>query len=451
MAKANRLKLDFSIELAADREKFIEQYLNEPEFCVKPPTQQELETISNYILWGKDQDGETVVSRGLVELETKNGNWTKKHSDESLDALLETPTFNEDCIMRPHQAHYKNVKETFSREIALNTAPESMKEIFMDLFRRIDETELEINLYEVRIGKRDKPPRKELYKLLSEEEVSRAQSIADELEQYGYLKKRHYLVELRREQYTLRDSYQTRIKKESVARGMPIEDSPIFTFDCDAPVYPLGLFSQNSIQKNIFKPIEELIPQNFTEEELKGISKNLWNRVDNAIGINFDFRELEHVYELFQIYLTMRESENLEHYNSTTNFLFKTLEYYIEMAELTDAQKEILDLKIKKVKNQDIAALVNKKYQKSYTANYISTIFRQKIIKQINDAAAFHEKVVSNLFFPEEFKKCTCCGKVKLICSENFVKKSRSKDGYTNRCKDCDKKDRLSKKENKNG
>ena len=37
-----------------------------------------------------------------------------------------------------------------------------------------------------------------------------------------------------------------------------------------------------------------------------------------------------------------------------------------------------------------------------------------------------------------------------LICSENFVKKSRSKDGFTNRCKECDKADRAEKKENKN-
>ena len=447
MTKQNRLKLDFSIELAADRQKFVEEYLNEPEFCVKPPTTQELETISNYILWGKDPDGETVVSKGLVELETKNGNWTKKHTDESLDALLETPTFNEDCIMKPYQAHYKNTKEIFSRTAALNTAPQSIKEIFLNLFKRIDETELEINLYEVRIGKRDKPPRKELYKYLSEEDIERAQSIANELEQYGYLKKRHYLVELRREQYTLRDSYQTRVKKESVARGMPIEDFGVFTFDCDTPVYPLGMKDNSTTQQNIFRPLDQLIPENFNEEDLKGISNRIWKNQDIATGINFDFRELEHVYELFQFYFEIKNSVDLEHYNSTTRFLFDTLDYYIDMAELTEVQKEILDLKIKKVKNTDIAALVNKKYQKSYTANYISTIFRQKIIKQINDAAAFHYKVVSNLFFSEEFKKCTKCGKVLLICSENFVKKSRSKDGFTNRCKICDRLDRQSKKE----
>jgi len=62
--------------------------------------------------------------------------------------------------------------------------------------------------------------------------------------------------------------------------------------------------------------------------------------------------------------------------DSNLNKLLDTLKYYIEMTDLTEAQREILDLKINKIKNQDIADIINKKYGKSYTANYISTIFR---------------------------------------------------------------------------
>ena len=61
---------------------------------------------------------------------------------------------------------------------------------------------------------------------------------------------------------------------------------------------------------------------------------------------------------------------------SNTNEFLNTLRYYVELAELPEAHQEILDFKMKKVKNQDIADYVNKKYGKSYTANYISTIFR---------------------------------------------------------------------------
>ena len=71
------------------------------------------------------------------------------------------------------------------------------------------------------------------------------------------------------------------------------------------------------------------------------------------------------------------------------------------MTDLTEAQREILDLKINKVKNQDIADIINKKYNKSYTANYISTIFRQKIIPRINETAEFHAKIIESKFSRE--------------------------------------------------
>ena len=112
------------------------------------------------------------------------------------------------------------------------------------------------------------------------------------------------------------------------------------------------------------------------------------------------------------------------------------------MTDLSEAQREILDLKINKTKNQDIADIINKKYNKSYTANYISTIFRQKIIPRINETAEFHAKIIENLSFPENFKKCTGCGKVLLVDPDKFVRKSRSKDGFSTRCKICDRNDR---------
>lgn len=121
----------------------------------------------------------------------------------------------------------------------------------------------------------------------------------------------------------------------------------------------------------------------------------------------------------------------------------RTLNFYVERAELTEVQREILDLKLKKVTNVDIAAEVNKKWGKTYTPNYISTIFRQRIIPRINAAAAYHEKLVGNVFFEEEFKQCADCGRVLLRDTDNFTRKARSKDGFANRCKACEKKVRV--------
>ena len=159
-----------------------------------------------------------------------------------------------------------------------------------------------------------------------------------------------------------------------------------------------------------------------------------------------DFTDLETVYQIFLLLEDMEENVDPEDVFSTTQELINTLHFYIKETNLTEPQREILELKIKKEKNQDIAVYINKKYGKSYTANYISTIFRQKIIPAINTTAEYHEKIIGNLFFEEEFKVCIKCGRTLLRDPINFVRKSRAKDGLSNRCKECDKKDREEKK-----
>ena len=142
------------------------------------------------------------------------------------------------------------------------------------------------------------------------------------------------------------------------------------------------------------------------------------------------------------MYFDLKDSSFLNNIENTTDLILKTLEYYTKQANLNEVQKDIIYFKMLGKKNHEVAILINKKYGKTYTANYISTLFRQKIIKQINEAARYHELVIENIFFPENFKKCSHCGRTYLIDSHNFIKKARSKDGFANKCKLCDKKDR---------
>ena len=68
-----------------------------------------------------------------------------------------------------------------------------------------------------------------------------------------------------------------------------------------------------------------------------------------------------------------------------------------------------------------------------------------RVNTQINKENVELEKKVNEYFeslsrFNDE--KCNGCGRWLLIDSENFVRKSRSKDGFSTKCKACDKKDR---------
>lgn len=441
MAGANRLQLDFKLVTTDERAAFLNEYLQQPQFVKKPPTEDELETMGNYLLWGKDPiTGLNAKQAGLVDIETKHGTWDK-NSVESLESLMESPTFNEaSLIPMGAVAPIKIKREVFSRKDALEKCPEHLTDTFKSLFRQIDQLDLMINYYELAHDRRKNPPREELLNRFTEEEQKELEEKSTHWNQYKYLKMRHELVELRREQYTLRDSYQQTIMPLEGNQPYVPHEEPVL--DVDIEVLPLGVKRPLGPGAYLFRKWEEIIPANFSESMLEDTSKLYWRKQAYKPGPQqqyIDFRELEHVYEMFQLFFELDDAAAFAEMESNLPALMETLRFYTEQAELSEIQREILDMKLKKVKNTDIAIEINKKWKKTYTPNYISTIFRQRIIPKINEVAAYHEKLVSNIFFEEEFKTCTGCGKTLLRDADNFTRKSRSKDGFTSRCKHCEK------------
>lgn len=442
----NRLNLDFSLETAEERNNFISTYIVQfvDEDGVPNLTKEELETIGNYLLWGKTTNGKALGAG--TGLETK---WTKKTTSEieSLESLMEMPGFTSSQIRSLEEATlYRKGRLSFSRAEARAQAPKALLPVFEELWHRIDEVDLLINLYEVRVGKRDKPPREELLKKFTEEELANLQVRADALTQFKYLKLRHEIVELRREQFTIRDAYVTSIQLE---RPLYSNNAARVTFEGDWEILPLGV-KEGTLGEVIFN--HEFDPAALNEEQLRSINKLVWEKKQvSEEKQKLDFRDLEFVYQLYllkdEIKNQIEEDEENSVLESNLKELLDTLNFYEEEADLTDAQREILRLKEQHKKNSDIADYINKKYEKGYTANYISTIFRQKIIGKINEAAELHRETIENCFFPENFKKCTECGRILLLDGRNWVKKARSKDGFQNKCKRCEREKR--KKMNK--
>ena len=444
MAGANRLQLDFKLTTTDERADFLNEYLQRPEFTKRPPTEDELETMGNYLLWGKDPTtGLNAKQSGLVDLETKHGTWDKNSNTESLEGLMESPTFNEASMLSLDAPPTKIKRETFSRKEALANCPSYLTDTFQHLFETIDELELTINWYELAHGTRKNAPRDQLLNKFTEEQQCSMREVATHWNQYQYLKARHQLVELRREQYILRDSYQQTIMPSGISPIILVNDAQ---FDNEIEVLPLGTKNGSYLTNIVFRPWEAIIPSNYSEEDLQQVSDLYWKKQAYAPSSQqcyIDFRNLEHVYEMFQLFFELEDAAGAAELESNLPALMETLQFYIDQAELSELQREILDLKLKKVKNVDIAIQINKKWHKTYTPNYISTIFRQRIIPRINDAAAYHEKIISNVFFEEEFKTCTGCGRTLLRDTENFTRKIRSKDGFTTRCKKCEKAARL--------
>ena len=437
----NRLKLDFSIEYRDDRNTFLAEYLNSPMFKSYPPTEDELETMGNYLLWGKDRATGLNAKQEGLDIETKHGTWDKNaDKTESLEGLMESPTFNEASLNVYAAVPTKVKKEVFSREEALKQCPDYLVQVFKDLFREIDKLDLMITFWELKHNKREKEPRENLVKKFTQKELDEFMERIDHWPQYKYLKMRHQLVELRREQYTLRDSYKGTIPCGGGDVNL-IFNEPA-DFEAGIEVLPLGVKMSNDIGFMLFRDWKTLNPNGYSEDDLKKISKYYWKKKKYAATgseVWIDFRNEKHVYEMFNLFYELGDSAAEAEFQSNLPSLMDTLKFYMERADLTELQREILDMKLRKVKNADIAFDVNKKWKKSYTPNYISTIFTQRIIPKITEAAAYHEKVVSCLFFEEEFKACSCCGEIKLRDADNFTRKARSKDGFSAKCKKCEK------------
>ena len=389
--------------------------------------------MANYVLWGKDPDGRNADQKKEIQLPRRNSTWSQKEV-ESIEGLLEDPSFSETSFFQLGVLPSKISTQPFSREELREKLSEKELLPFENLWKEIDRIELKINWFELERGKRKKPPRNELLQRFSEEEICTLRESAKRINHFQYLKLRHLLVELRREQYTWRDAVLPQVFPSH--QLAPSAQSEPLSLEVDVPILPLGPFNGK-----IFRPFEKLVPGNFSEDDLREISTLIWKKKEEEARapLSFDFRKLENVYQFLLHFSQLVEEEQKD--------LLNTFFYYREQANLTVIQEKVLEMKLRQKRNQEIAEAINKEFGKKYTDNYISTIFRQKVIPAINSAAQYHEKVVGNLFFEEEFKVCASCGKLLLRDPENFVRRARAKDGLSNRCKKCDKEAREKNKQ----
>ena len=126
--------------------------------------------MGDYLLWGKDENGKNGKQLGLG-LRSKHGTWDDSPV-ESLDALMEQPTFNEAALSALGTTQFRTKKETFSREEALAEASPIVQQSFISLFSEIDRLDFLTAQYDLNHGKRTKPIRAELVRRFSPEEIA---------------------------------------------------------------------------------------------------------------------------------------------------------------------------------------------------------------------------------------------------------------------------------------
>lgn len=420
MPKKNRLQLDFSLSSAEERRSFLTGYLESLPFT---PTSSELELMANYVLWGdKDSDD-------AIELETF---WKKRGKPiESLDELKENPNFLETRLASPYLApKTQKTRRVFSREEARELASPDVLAHLETLWREIDELDLEIRFYENFTGRQTKPPRDTLVGRFTSSQIEKIRAQAQQLTEYAYLKKRKLLVEKRSEQYPWRDTYaKPLIQRHTQSELQSEPQSPTIS------LLPLGELPSQLVPKIFPSSGEFPVPGVLTPDEEKLLSKTLWRDPSNAPN-SFDFRDPVHLASFISLYSDLVPDDSSDENLKT---LFSTFTYYQKLAHLSPLHLDVLRAKVAHKTNIQIVEEIASKYGKIYGENYISTLYRQKILPKIASVATAHYQVTSELFFPENFKQCKDCARTLLRTPDYFMRKAKSSDGFSPRCKVCEK------------
>ena len=328
----NRLQLDWTLVLRTDRKNFIDDYLTKISFT---PNEDELSMMANYILWGKEseteKDGNARIKNEGLYIETRSKDWTDERSI-SLEGLLETPGFSENDFARPT---YKKTKPIFSRTEARNLASPQILSALEELWRQIDSTELTISFYELNIQKRKTPIRQELLNRFDETDLTLFRNRAAALTPRKYLKLKHELVELRRQQYIYQDSYKQTIFSKPSNNSIYYKPEEHFEFGEDIPILPLSIRYNSSLYKKLFNFERFPEPEDFNKDELEEISSILWTPAQYALE-GFNFGNKDHVYEFYQLYTTLEEKirdEELDETSTLVQFM-NTARVYENLAQL---------------------------------------------------------------------------------------------------------------------
>lgn len=121
-------------------------------------------------------------------------------------------------------------------------------------------------------------------------------------------------------------------------------------------------------------------------------------------------------------------------------FLMEDFDILVD-ATLKEEYPLYYDLVIYKIdgkKNEEIQDLLFETHKIKHSVEYISSLWRNKIPKLI---AARAEEDYLNWYYTEKekgrWKKCSCCGQIKLAHNRFFSKNKTSKDGFYSICKVC--------------
>lgn len=413
-----KYSLDYSIERDTDRLTAIEQILDTLE---TNPTPLELEQMASYVLYGKDEEGKNAVQRGETTDSDKRYKSFQKTADklQSLDELIDNPLSDQLSLKTLDEKYiYTKKKPTIARPKydkksgALIDPGDSDVPGMKELWERIDYIEHVIAINEGKIA-----------------DDGTATILQDS---YRLYQLKHQLIDMRRHQYYLKDSYKPTLHFLAVQQPQP----QTYNFDGDSTywlTYDEWLDKVNNSYCNYSKNIDDYESKVTPHGAyVKWVVKQQ----------NFDWENSKHIRALIDNYsaLYMQLWDKVYSWGRTLIFDF---DRYATMANLSPVREYILMRKIDKAQYITIVEELQEKFGLKYNENHLSNILNKEIPEKIAAAATKYRLILET---PQQDKKQ--CYRCKQWLPKNklfFGVNNSHKDHWASSCKECERLRRISK------
>ena len=411
--------LDYSIERDTDRVAAVYEILDKLE---KDPSATELEQMASYILYGKDEDGLNAKQRGEMTDDNKRYS-TYKTMDEkllSLDEILDNPLADQQSIEKAQKPSvYKKPKPTIAKP-------------------KYDKKTGEL----IDIGDADIPGMVELWDSINKLEhtvaVNEGKVPAQPTDfivqdNYRLYQMKHWLIDLRRHQYYLKDAYKPTLHFTAIDHPKPqfVDWTSDSSYWMTLPQWEKK--TSEALLHSISRRLEDYetrINPISGETEVKWVVRRHTFDWENPMHVRFLITYYDLIYDTFH--------DKLDTYGRTFIFDF---ERYRKMANLSEVRNFILDMKIQRIPYSQIVEALQQNYGLKYTENYLCTILAKEIPEKIALTAQKWRLMIET---PEsDQKQCYACGRMLPRHKLFFVCNRSRKDGFSSTCKECERRRRI--------
>lgn len=385
--------LDYTIESDVDRLAAINEILANIEY---KPSSSDLEQMATYIMYGKDADGKNAIQRGEITDENRRYAKTYRRASEkvlSLDALMESPAFDESAPKTLGERYiYTKPHPTIDREKDADIPG------MADLWTSIDRMAHIIAVNEGR------------------EPYVEGDPIIDS--SYHLYQLRHWLIDLRRHQYYLKDAFRPTLHFQNIQHS----STPPICFDSDACYWA---------------PADEI---RSAHPEVDVTTLPCRENGDVLYTVRhqaFDWENPTHIRALVENYSAVY-MQNWDKPDSWGRTLIYDFDRYTTMAHLSPLREYILTRRIDKAGYRDIIEELKEKFGITYNESYICTIAANEIPTAIAKAAYLHRLEVETPKY--KCKKCKVCGRLLPRLPEFFPNNPECIALLDNTCKACQQK-----------